>query len=454
MLVGLWILEACFTPAGRVHAPVGVEIVDTARPDTQRNLLLVVVDDLGVDRLPSYGATEPELPSTPTLDRLMDEGVTFEQTWSEPLCSPSRASMLTGQHGQRYGLGTAVRYADTVDLPLSAETLAEALPDHDSAFIGKWHLTAGPEGLTAPTDQGFDHWTGSLGNLVSSNSPEGLEQGYWDWERVVSGEIRRETGYATTVLADAAIDWLADRSDPWLLVLSFHAGHAPYHAPPIDLVAPDRPRPDGVPGRHSAMIEALDHELGRVVDAISEEQWLNTSVVWVGDNGTPDGVTGELAKGTVYEAGVHVPMVITGPGVAAGQRTQALAHVVDVFPTLVELGTGVSPQTVLDGRSLVDCLTNPDRCSPRDMMVTASFTPNGEGVSDSWQWAARGPRYKLMQAYHETVQPEGMVALFDMMSEGESVNLLDSPLSKEAETALGSLEHAVQEARVGLGQLN
>ena len=454
MRLGLVFCMACAVPASDPGPQVASGVVDTASSDSRKNILLVVVDDLGVDRLEAFGAGDPELPATPTLDRLMDAGVAFDQTWSEPLCSPSRASILTGQQGHRYGLGTAVRYADTVDLPRSAETLAEALTDHDSAFIGKWHLTAGPDGVTAPTDQGFDMWTGSLGNLVTANSPTGAEQGYWDWERVVSGEIRQETGYATTVLADAAIEWLDGRTEPWLLVLSFHAGHAPYHAPPIELVAPDRPRPDGVPGRHSAMIEALDHELGRVLDALPEAERERTAVAWVGDNGTPDGVTGNIAKGTVYEAGVHVPMVVAVPGLAAGARTAALAHVVDLFPTLVELGSGAPSQEVLQGRSLVPCLEDPSGCAPRDRMVTASFTPNGLGASDSWQWAARGPRFKLMEAYHNTIHPEGMIAFFDLQGEGESVNLLDAPLSKEAAQAYAELEQEIREARVGLGDLN
>lgn len=394
------------------------------------NVLMVVIDDLGVDFLPTYGAEGESIPETPTLDTLASDGLRFTSAWSTPLCSPSRAELLTGRYARRFDLGTVIVHTAAFDLPDEAVTLPEQLGDTwSTAFLGKWHLTAGARALTGPNDQGFDHWSGTLGNLGAESSPnqrQGL--GYWNWERVTDGALEMSTTYATTATVDDAVAQVTTLAEPWFVEVAFHAGHGPFHYPPLKLLHQDwAAGPGGDAHKFGAMIEALDTELGRLLDEVDASR---TLVMVVGDNGSPQEVVPPPAKGTTAEAGINVPLIVRGPGVDPGGVVDTPVGLVDLPATILDLA-GVEPTESLDGVSLRACFTDP-ACRPRDTAFSVMFNPNGPGPHPVSMAAVRDDRYKLIERLHPKYQPEIAHALHDMHGEGEAVDLLLDAPSEEA----------------------
>ncbi len=167
------------------------------------NVLLVLLDDAGVDKVSSYGM-HPDAPPTPHIDALAAEGQRFTQAWAYPVCSPTRAALLTGQHVRRYGIGSRLlpnedalelKAADTLSL---AEMVAEV--GYDTSFVGKRHLSSGrlgEAGYDHPTAHGFAWSEGSLANLVASMGEPENDRGYTYWEELRSGCATWRTRYAT-----------------------------------------------------------------------------------------------------------------------------------------------------------------------------------------------------------------------------------------------------------------
>ena len=355
------------------------------------NILLVISDDLGLDASSGY-QVGTDLPVTPTLDALAVNGLIFDNAWSSPLCSPTRATILTG----RYGIRTRVLApSDQISL---METSLQSFIDtyvpatYSHAVIGKWHL-AGPDngGNDNPNLMGISHYAGLL---------RGGVQDYFDWEMVENGRESRSHVYTTTAFVDLAIDWIAEQEEPWFTWLAFNAPHTPFHLPPLELhdrddLSPDEqdisrdPRP-----YYLAAIEAMDRELGRLLGSFSDDTRANTIIIYMGDNGTPRRVVqghGRLhAKGSVYEGGVAVPMIISGRGVTrAGERENALVSSVDLFATIADLA-GTDTAEFNDSKSFAALLGSTGD-GPRQYAYTEVK------VDDRDDWALRSSRYKLVQ---------------------------------------------------------
>ena len=164
----------------------------------QQNVLIVIADDLGVDQLRVYDAGD-DAPSTPTINALASQGVVFRNAWANPICSPSRAALQTGRHGFRTGVGWLID-SDLPALPLAEITLPELLDrgtdsGWEHALIGKWHLGNGNVGGNLnPNLQGYDHFSGTLGNFTSN----GQNWSYTNWLKVVDGAESISNVYATT----------------------------------------------------------------------------------------------------------------------------------------------------------------------------------------------------------------------------------------------------------------
>ena len=431
------------------HDPCAVYDLPCDSPSWPPNVLLVIGDDTGLDMVRHYGA-HPDAPPTPTLDRLAAQGVTFSRAYSMPWCSPTRAGILTGRYGRRYGLGSAipVSVAGEASLPLDEATLPELLDSGspwqwEHALVGKWHLTTLPDGgPTAALDHGFDHHVGSLGNLYQIETFDGQPQDYYDWERVVDGKVRRSRGYATTVNVNDALKLAADLEAPWLIWLAFNAAHHPFQAPPPRLHGYRglRNAPEAI--RYRAMVEAMDRELGRLLDGLAPQVRDRTIVIFVGDNGTDHrGLMGDWedrpCKSTVYEAGVHVPLIVAGPIVRKpGSTSDALVHTNDLFATILDIA-GVPDArrpAQLDSVSLLPQLLDPSRPSSREVVFSEAFKPNGPGPYRSHQQMLRDERYKLV------VNSEGTHELYDLshrILEGES--LLSGELTPEQRRAYEAL---------------
>lgn len=351
--------------------PAPVVAADTRPP----NFVVIVIDDFGWADLGCYGSS---FYRTPHIDQLAGRGIRFTDGYAAcPVCSPTRASLLTGRYPARLHLtdwlpGRADRPSQKLlrpvilqHLPLEEVTLAEALKPagYISASIGKWHL-GGPGYL--PEQQGFDLNRGG----TETGSPPG---GYFKFKTpTLSAPDDHE--YLTDRLTDEALAFLTqNREQPFFLYLAHYAVHIPLQAKP-ELVGPYRQSAREAEPQHNAiyaaMIQSVDESVGRVVQKLEElELSARTYVIFTSDNGglsvkegpnTPSTSNAPLraGKGYLYEGGIRVPWIITGPRVARPGRA---CHVpicsVDLFPTLLELaGVDLPKDYEMDGVSLVPLL--------------------------------------------------------------------------------------------------
>ena len=384
----------------------------TRRSDVRRpNVVVIVVDDLGVDKVGAYGEAPPGVsaPCTPNIDGLAREGVLFRNVWTNPFCSPSRAQILTGRHGFRTGVGAVIpSQAEVGGLSVQNELLIpKAMQGYQTAAIGKWHLAnSSGDGLQQPLLAGFDAYSGSLYNLTRAAIPEGeaseipdcteggrLDYYHWvkTWDPEGDGKLRQtcSTTYATTDTADDAIEQVQTLQAPWFLYVSFNSAHRPFQPPPQSLR-----RTVDCPSNYSlsstgetpdvadAMVEVMDAELGRLLETI-RSQAPDTYVILVSDNGTDrlasQGEPGTCvdplrSKGTLYEGGIRVPLIISGPAVVPGE-VDALVNSTDIYATVMDLGRVTA--SAEDSVSLVPYLRG-DHTPQRDFIYAERFWPNME----------------------------------------------------------------------------
>ena len=345
------------------------------------NVLLIIADDFGVDSHGLYGIGSSTAP-TPTIDELALDGVQFLRAWSNPICSPTRATLLTGRYSFRTGVGFPVGGEPSHQIRLNEFTLPDALSQlgYRSAAIGKWHLSgdSNGEGLN-PNFMGFDHYSGSLAGFIPD---------YYNWTKTVNGVNSTVTNYATTENVDDALAWISGQgSSPWFLWLAFNAGHSPFHKPPNELHSYDSLSGtqqdinyDPVP-YYQAMIEAMDTEIGRLLSSID---LASTDIIFIGDNGTPSQVAvppadSSRVKATLYQGGVWVPWIVSGPSVIGLPRTNsALVNTTDIFATIIELAGGVVDNVVPasvthDSISILPLLEDPALGVLRNHVVAERF---------------------------------------------------------------------------------
>ncbi|MEN0061040.1 MAG: sulfatase-like hydrolase/transferase [Myxococcota bacterium] len=453
-----WGLVACAVPDEAIVAlpsPHESPSVPAARP----NFVVVIIDDVGIDKVASY-RVHPETAPTPTLDRLADEGLRFQHAFAMPTCTATRAALLTGRHVFRNHTGAVIWPFDTVDeLPLDEVTLPELLATaevpYDSALAGKWHLSsnASPSTTHLPTLQGFGWFSGSMNNLWVDSENESGGYGFFEFEKVQpDGSVAIEQQYATTDTTDDALDQLNALEEPFLLVVSYNGAHNPWHTPPQDLHSYGTGL--NIVEKHLAATEAVDRELGRLVDGMSNRLRDHTYVVVVGDNGTPRQVTTapsdpNRAKGTVAEGGVRVPMVVTGPGVPQGEVSDALISVVDLWPTLADLA-GLpederSAAGPIDGVSQV-AVWHGDADYLRDTVYLESVSHTGPGPWEQHYRALRDDRFKVVKDVDGTtaffeIDPRGLHDGPDLLLGGEE------SLSADAMQALGRLTAGLDQLR-------
>jgi len=333
---------------------------------TKPNILFIVADDLGWKDVGFHGSYI----ETPNLNKLAAGGTKLEQFYVQPMCTPTRAALLTGRYPFRYGLQTGVIPAGSVyGLAGDERLLSQALKDagYTTAIIGKWHLGHG-DTMYWPRKRGFDHQYGALIGEIDYFTHEC--EGKVDWYR--NHTLTREPGYSTTLFGDDAVKFVnaQQASRPFFLYLAFNAPHTPYQAPQEYL---DRYKHVADPNRraYAAAITAMDAQIGRVVAALEERKLRdNTLIVFMSDNGGTRNAmfAGAMAdvskakipcdngpyregKGTLYEGGTRVVSLVNWPGhVRAGATINEVIHVVDWYPTLVGLAGGSTTKSKpLDG---------------------------------------------------------------------------------------------------------
>lgn len=417
---------------------------------TAPNVLILLLDDVGNDKVAAYGE-HPSAPPTPTLSQLAQQGVLFRNAWAAPVCSPSRAMLLTGRYGRRYGLGRTTDETGYV-LPDDEELLPELVSrspcGYTSIALGKWHLadwSVDEPVLDAPLRQGFASHRGTIGNLVSQRldpDPEVLGH-YFRWEELHDGQTSWREGYATSATVDDTLEALEALPEPWLSYVAFHAPHGPWQPPPAALNPNKVREEDSDADRYDAILQALDTELGRLLDGIAPDVLARTTLMVIGDNGTPREVLRPptpptSAKNSLYEGGLNVPLIITGPSVAhPGTESDALVHLVDLFPTIAEL-TQARPTAQLDGLSLLPQLADPSQPG-RDHVFAEQFRPNGPHPwIETEYYALRDVRFKLLR---DALAGPGSDMLFDLQGRvDDGPNLLEDGTSPAEADALSQLQ--------------
>ncbi len=319
---------------------------------------MILTDDLGWADVGYHGGVA----KTPSIDRLAAEGTRLERFYVFPVCSPTRAGLLTGRSPMRYGMAwNVVKPENPSGLPAGEHLMSQSFKaaGYQTAAMGKWHLGLSRKEFL-PNARGFDHFYGHLTGAID----------YWthdrgngiDWQR--NGVTVREEGYSTDLLAGEAVRWIKgrDREKPFFLYLPFNAVHAPYQAPDA-YVAKYAGIKDRQARAHAAQIEAYDAAVGRVLEALREEKIDgNTIVFWTSDNGGPPGAGNNTplrgAKGSTFEGGIRVPTILRWPGkIAAGKESGQVLTLLDVFPTLAAAAAvPVGAEKPLDGKDLWEAL--------------------------------------------------------------------------------------------------
>ena len=419
--------------------PLTAQLTLTGETENKQplNILLLIADDLGVEGVGAYEepSDPPYTPRTPRIDQLAEDGVLFRNCWANPGCSPTRATMLTGRYSFRTGIGQAVHYASSLfELSPSEVGIPERLSNgYRSAALGKWHLSAANgTGLRHPKHLGFDTFRGSMKIF-----PGFIGDAYYNWEKIVDGETIPSTKYATSDTVDDALAFIEKTQDPWFLWVAFHAPHAPFHKPPAELHTYDLPPDvaDDLALHAGAMTEALDTEIGRLLDSMDPATREKTLIIFIGDNGAPASVTVPPldplhSKNTVYEGGINVPLIVAGPGVVSGRQCDALVNSTDIFSTIIEIAhaevPGGVPPLPEDSVSLTPYFENPGQSSNRQWVYAEYFEPNGLS-SPVNRRTMRQERFKLIQNVHamDGVTNEELYDL--MMDPFETTNLLDFP---------------------------
>ena len=405
-----------------------------AHADDPPNILLLIGDDIGVGNVGAYttgpNANPGDPPPTPNIDALAADGVLFRAAWATPVCSTTRACLYTGRYGFRTGIRNVLERGDP-GLPLAEEILPEVLATggYASGLFGKWDLGDEIElgGRDAPRVAGWSYHAGILVGGLSD---------YFSWSKVVNGAFPVTVdNYATTENVDDALAWVGNQTGPWFCTLAFNAPHTPFHVPPTDLITLTPVGPNNT-RRYKAMIEAMDTEIGRLIAGLGAGLD-NTVIIFIGDNGTPIQVLESpytTGKGSIYEGGVLVPLIITGPGIeGAGREVLGPVACVDLFATIADFaGVGVAGVSApLDAVSLQPILSDPNTAHPRTTMYAELVTDTAVNGA----YAIRDSQYKL-------IQQAGQFEFYDLTADPyEATDLLQaagglSPTEQAAYDAL------------------
>ncbi len=387
--------------------------------DSLPNVILILADDLGWN---CVGYHNDEF-NTPHVDSIATEGIELNSFYVAPMCSPTRAGLMTGRYPIRFGLARSVipHYRD-FGLPTSETTLPEMLGklgyDHRGIF-GKWHL-GHRRAKWHPLARGFTHFHGHYNGSIDyfQLTREGLR----DWH--IGYEPSDEQGYATDLIADAAADWIgrsAQSDSPYFCYVPFNAPHSPFQVPQDAIDKYGNPR--NTQSRkakdreiYKAMVGRMDEGIGRILDAVEASGEADNTLVWfLSDNGglrslprLNEPLRG--AKLTVFEGGIRVPACVRWPAkINAGTRSDAMCGYIDVLPTLVSLAEGNGGQLAvepMDGVDLSSVLTG----ATKTLTNRAWFSYHGQSgeqsehlavIDHGWKLIVNGPRLRSVDELND-----------------------------------------------------
>lgn len=407
------------------------------------NIVVIVADDLGYGDLSCYGATDLK---SPHLDSLMASGLRFTNFYANcPVCSPTRAALLTGKYQELVGVPGVIRTKPEDNwgyLSPTANMLPQALKKqgYSTAAIGKWHLGLDEE--AHPNTRGFDHFHGFLGDMMDDYYKH-LRHGQ-HYMRLNKEKVDPE-GHATDIFTTWTIDHLnhlaqENSKSPFFLYLAYNAPHTPIQ-PPKDWLEKVKAREEGITDQRAklvALIEHMDDGIGKVIAALKEnQQWDNTLIFFVSDNGGQLNVGGKCGnlrggKQDMYEGGLKVPACAVWPGVIKPATTDFTTITMDIFPTALKAAGG-EPEKDLDARSFLSLLKNGIQVAEeRDLFFTrreGNLRYMGE-VS----WAMRRGPWKLVK--NSPFAPWELFNLDDDPLEAKDLSKENAPKFRELATAM------------------
>ena len=448
------LIALLLAPLAALHA------AETTKPSAKPNFVVIFIDDLGYGDIGPFGATTQK---TPHLDRLAREGMRLTSFYAAPLCTPSRAQLMTGRYAPRVGLPKVLFPADPIGLNPAESTVAELLKEqgYATACVGKWHLGDQPEFL--PTRHGFDRYYGlPYSNDMASEADGGKTnfQAIRDprtrppypplpllrGEQVVEAVKTPEQERLIADYTRESIQFIREHRDrPFFLYLAHNAVHVPFH--------PSKSyRGRTGNGPLADWVEEIDSSVGEVMAALRAEGLAeNTLVLFTSDNGSPFPMFGRSQKGgsnlplrdikgTVYEGGLRVPTIAWWPGrIAAGSSSAELLSEMDLLPTCVALAGGRVPgDRTIDGRDIWPVLSGaPGARSPHEVFYY---------YKDNHVCAVRAGAWKLhVKDSNGAVKPQ--IELYDLDEDiGEKNNLAAS-----RPDIVARLQKFVEAARADIG---
>lgn len=425
-------------------------LILSSMPAQARNVLVIIGDDMGVDKVSSYAADYPGyapafLPNTKAIDSLAAAGLRFTRAWATPYCSPTRASLQTGVYPFRHDIGTALGEGAAGLDPAARLMLAQSFSSHGykTGLFGKWHIgTAdanGDKGYPAgptfsvephPSRAGWDRFFGILDGYPGSG------RSFTNWPRMGwlsggNGYVADETQNMTDRTAQVALDWISRQSGNWLAVVAFSAPHSPdtassswqygdadvtrYRTPGLSCLATSScGAGNEAKAVYQGLTEHVDLEIEALLNGIDPTVMQDTLIVFFGDNGTPNAVQESLfaagrGKGTVYENGIRVPMIVAdgatwlkrtaGTIVTPGRVVEMGANTMDIYQTIHNYALNLSVAGV-DSMSFTDCFTTTDiYCGRTGRQYGYSETFVASGSISSAKIAVRFGNDKMVATY-------------------------------------------------------
>ena len=398
--------------------------------EAKPNIVILLADDLGYADVSFNGGKIP----TPNIDRIAKEGVRLERFYACPVCSPTRAGLMTGRWPLRMGImRTVIPPWRKWGIPAAEKTLAELLAHagyKQRGILGKWHL-GHAQPSHHPLDNGFTYFYGHYNGAIDYWTHE--REGETDWHR--NRETVKEEGYTTELLAADAERFIKDCSaaEPFFLYVPFNAVHSPFQSLDSDAAkfADVRPKRRRI---YLGMTAALDRAVGKILDALDRRKLAdNTFVLFFSDNGGVQGVgdNGSLRGGktTVYEGGIRVAAAARWPagGIQGGRSIKGLMGYIDVYPTVKRIAglENVADPNPLDGMDVLDLMRGRGESPNRDWFSYISMKGATEHVgiiSGRYKLNVHGP-----SVLEKNAEADRALELFDLQNDPrETKNLIDT----------------------------
>lgn len=385
---------------------------------TKPNVILIIADDMGLDATPGYtvGNIKPKMPN---LEALQKNGLTFNNFNTNPLCSPTRATIISGKYGFKTGVLTVNDILPNSETILQKYISENTQKAYNTAVIGKWHL-AGNSTTFNPETLGIDYYAGVLSGGLPS---------YTNWTLREDGNAIPQTTYSTEKFTDLAVTWIGQQSKPFFLWLAYNAPHAPFHVPPAQMHNQGNLsqntadiNTNSLP-YYIASIEAMDFQIGKLMTSLTAEQKANTIIIFIGDNGTPNQVAQTYnrnkVKNTVYQGGINTPLIISGSGVERTGVDNSLINSTDLFATIAAL-CGVDVETYYDSKSFSSLLKTSKKI--RDF----TYSEVKDNAID--EYAIRNLKNKLI------IKTDGSEEFYDLEKDPLETDNLNDKLTTEEKT--------------------